>query len=199
MVYTGRNIIFFRRYLMRKSKLLACLLAIVLCTVSVTAAFAAPSNPREAIQAMKETACGILQDMGYNVVLGDNVDSIEASGNGELNSVTITTKIGNKFSLSFTKDGKVTEFKNHAKVKADKTENNPKLNKKTVKKIEKAVDSFLKKHNKALRKKIGKLKVVKSWTSDGGTFVRVQDAKKKIRMDLRISPSVLIWKFSDKT
>ena len=183
---------------MRKSKLLACLLAIVLCTVSVTAAFAAPSNPREAIQAMKETACGILQDMGYNVVLGDNVDSIEASGNGELNSVTITTKIGNKFSLSFTKDGTVKEFKNHARAKAEKTENNPKLAKKTVKKIEKTVNAFLKKHGKALRKQIGKLKVVKSWISDGRTFVRVQDAKKKIRVDLQIKPQVLIWKFSAK-
>lgn len=182
---------------MRKSKFLAFLMALMLCAVSVTAAFAAP-NPREAIQAMKETACKILQDMGYHVVLGDNVKDIEATANGDLSSVTISTKNGNKFSLSFTKDGTVKEFKNHARVKAEKTENNPKLGKKTMKKIEKTVNAFLKKHGKALRKQIGKLKVVKSWTSDGETFVRVQDSKKKIRMDLQIKPQVLIRKFSAK-
>ena len=94
---------------MRKSKLLACLMAVILCVVSVSAAFAAP-NPREAIRAMKETACKILQDMGYHVVLGDNVKDIEATANGDLSSVTISTKNGNKFSLSFTKDGTVKEF-----------------------------------------------------------------------------------------
>ena len=184
---------------MRKSKLAAFLMAVVLCMVGVSAAFADPANPREAIKAMKEMTCRILQDMGYHVVLGENVDAIDARGSGDLCEVTVSTTNGSRFSLSFTKDGKVKSFRNHARQETDRKENAPKVGKKTIKKIEKAVDAFLKRHNKALRKKIGKLKVVRISEGEGGTFVRVQDSKKKISMDLRIAPTVLVWKFSDKT
>ena len=65
----------------------------------------------------------------------------------------------------------------------------PKLDKKTMKRVEKKVNSFLKKVNSSLRKKIGKLKVERVVKNGKTTFAEIRDSKKKVHFTLKITSS----------
>ena len=146
---------------MRTKKLIAFLLAVVLCVACVSAALAKPRElePDES-DAMEKRVCDILRGEGYNIDLFKNVSRVD---------------------IRYTSDGNY----GYEGTPMEK----PKLDKKTMKRVEKKVNSFLKKVNSSLRKKIGKLKVERVVKNGKTTFAEIRDSKKKVHFTLKITSS----------
>ena len=173
---------------MRNSKLVAFLLALVLCVVSVAAALADFNDVSEEwIEKMEKKACTILKNEGNNI---DYKTLKEVSGSYYGNEYTffLTSAKGKQYAAAFNEKGNLTHLNNYEGIQGQ-VKDVSKLDSKTMEKIEKKINSFLKANNPSLKKKIGKL-VVSHYLKDGKTtYVEITDKKNKVDFYLKINSS----------
>ena len=181
---------------MRKTRIVAFLLAVMLCLVCVSAAMAKARelSPDES-DALEKKVCRLLQDEGYKTDFGKDLRSVSIYYLEDGYQMLLTTVRGEKFAAEITEKGVVTFIGKNGS-RSGTPDEHPKPDKKTMKKIEKKVNSFLKKVNPSLRKKIGKLKVTYLLKKGKKTWVEVTDSKHRVFFDMQITPSVRIWSYS---
>ena len=182
---------------MRYSRLLAFLMAVVLCLVSVSAALAKNTEEvPEEYEALVKKACKLLKAEGYKTDYKKDVKSFETWTEGDRICISIIAKNGREYGADFTKDGAVKYIINYQPYGGRHGQASD-LDQKTVKKIEDKVKSFVKKNDPSLLKKIGKLEITEVWTEGDTLFVQVKDTKNKMHTVLQVKPSLRIWYFYD--
>lgn len=174
---------------MRTKKLIAFLLAVILCAACVSAALAKPRElePEES-DAMENRICELLRAEGYKIDPFKNVRRVDIRYTSDGYHFTLITDKDEYYWAEFRGTKTITMLgsnKGYEGVPMEK----PKLDKKTMKRVEKKVNSFLKKVNSSLRKKIGKLKVERVTKNGKTTFAEIRDSKKKVRFSLKITSS----------
>ena len=174
---------------MRTKKLIAFLLAVVLCVACVSAALAKPRElePDES-DAMEKKICDILRAEGYKIDLFKNVSRVDIYYTSDGYDFSIETTDGKFYHATYRGTKTITSIGGNFGYEGVPMEK-PKLDKKTMKRVEKKVDSFLKKVNSSLRKKIGKLKVVSCVKNGKTTYAEIRDSKKKVYFTLKITSS----------
>ena len=175
--------------MMRTKKLIAFLLAVILCVACVSAALAKPRElePDES-DAMEKRVCDILRGEGYNIDLFKNVSRVDIRYTSDGYDFSIETTDGKYYHAKFRGTKTITAIGGNYGYEGTPMEK-PKLDKKTMKRVEKKVNSFLKKVNSSLRKKIGKLKVERVVKNGKTTFAEIRDSKKKVHFTLKITSS----------
>ena len=183
---------------MRKSKWLVFLMAVILCMVSVSAAFAkVPPLEEDETDAMEQRICELLQNEGYKTDYWKDVRSINIRYMDDYYHITLETKKGKNYGADVSPKGTVLSLASNAGTEGS-PEENPKLDKDTMKKIQDKVDSFLKEVNPDLLEKIGKLKVQKSLTDGDTVYVEVVDSNKKVFFELKIEPTVQLVVYTQR-
>ena len=174
---------------MRTKKLIAFLLAVVLCVACVSAALAKSREltPEES-DAMEKRVCDLLRAEGFKIDPMRNVRSVEIHYTSDGYLFFFYTTNGNAYSAQFRGTKTITALTAHKGYGGTPMEK-PKLDKKTMKRAEKKVNAFLKKVNPSLRKKIGKLKVIHCVKNGKKTYVELRDSKKKVNFTLEITSS----------
>ena len=93
---------------MRKSKLFVFLMAVMLCVVSVSAAFAkVPPLDEDETDAMEQMVCKLLQDEGYKTDYWKDIRSIDIRYTDKYYHMSIETIKGKLFSADITTKGVV--------------------------------------------------------------------------------------------
>ena len=183
---------------MRKSKWLVFLMAVILCVVSVSAAFAkVPPLEEDEADAMEQMVCKLLQNEGYKTDYWKDISRIDITYMDKYYHLSIETTKGNLYGADVTAKGVVRSLASHAGTEGT-PKKNPKLDEDTMKKIQDKVDSFLTEVNPDLLKKLGKLKVQKSLTDGDTVYVEVVDSKKKVFFSLKIEPTVQLVSYTQK-
>lgn len=174
---------------MRTKKLIAFLLAVILCVACAASALAKSRElePDES-DAMEKRICELLRAEGFKVDPFKNVTRVDIryTSNGYL--FFLYTKDGSSYSAEFRGTKTIISLTGQNGYEGTPMEK-PKLDKKTMKRVEKKVNSFLKKVNSSLRKKIGKLKVVRVVKDGKTTYAEIRDSKKKVNFTLKITSS----------
>lgn len=182
---------------MRKTRLAAFLLAVILC-VACAAPALAKSKPLTLKQsdAMEKRICALLREQGFNVDETKNVKRVDIDYTSDGYTFTLQTLEGDWYRAKFRGTQTITFLMAKKDYEGTPMEK-PKLDKATMKRVEKKVDKFLKKTNPSLRKKIGKLKVISCVVNGKRSYVEIRDSKKKVRFTLKISPpAVKVWSYS---
>ena len=176
---------------MRNSKLVAFLLAVILCVVSCSAALAKSRelSPDESDE-LEKWLCGILRDEGYNVDFGTNLKSVDISYTSDGYKVTMTTTEGGTYNAKL-KGTKTIVYLSAKSGYGGTSMDDPQLDKKTMKRVEKKVKAFLKKVNPSLRKKIGTLEVTNCMVDGKKTYVELKDSKDKAYFALKVTSSAV--------
>ena len=175
---------------MRKSKLFVFLMAVMLCVVSVSAAFAkVPPLDEDETDAMEQMVCKLLQNEGYKTDYRKDIRSIDIRYTDKYYHMSIETKKGKLFSADITAKG-VLKYLASGTGPEGSPVDNPQMDEDSMKKISDKVTSFLDEVNPSLLKKIGTLKVKKSLTDEKTVYVEVVDSKKKVYFELKIEPTV---------
>lgn len=174
---------------MRTKKLIAFLLAVILCLACATAALAKPRElePEEA-DVMEKRICDLLRAEGFKIDLFRNVRSIDISYTSDGYHFTLVTDKNEYYWAEFRGTKTITLLSSNKGFEGVPMEK-PKLDKKTMKRVEKKVNSFLKKVNPSLRKKMGKLKVIRVVKNGKTTYAEIRDSKKKANFTLKITSS----------
>lgn len=182
---------------MRNSKLIAFLMAMILCVLSVSAAFAkVPELDENEGDALAKIVCNLLKGEGYKADLNEDIRSVDFRYGDKEYIISLTNIDGDQFGAEITPKGVVRYLTSYSSWGGE-VQDTSKLDKKTRKKIEKKVESFLKKANPSLLKKIGELKVTE-YTKDGKTaYVEIKDSNKKVRFTLKIKNNVKILTYSE--
>jgi len=181
---------------MRKSKLLVFLMAVILCVVSVTAAFAkVPPLDEDETDAMEQMVCELLQKEGYKTDYWKDVRSIDIHYAEDYYHMHIETRNGSHYGADINTKGVIQYLVSYSGIGGRVIEN-PDLDKNTMKKINDKVNSYLKEVNPSLARRIGKLKVRESMTDGDTVYVEVVDSKKKVYFELKIEPTVQIICYS---
>ena len=183
---------------MRNSKLVAFLLAVILCVVSCSAALAKSRelSPDESDE-LEKWLCGVLQDEGYNVDFGSNLKSVDISYTSDGYNVTMKTTEGSTYKAKL-KGTRTVVYLSAKSGYGGTPMDDPQLDKKTMKRVEKKVKAFLKKVNPSLRKKIGTLNVTTCTVDGKKTYVELKDSKDKAFFALKVtSSSVQVMVFSE--
>ena len=174
---------------MRTKKLIAFLLAVVLCVACVSAALAKPRElePDES-DAMEKRVCDILRAEGYKIDLFKNVSRVDITYTSDGYHFALETTDGKYYNAEFRGTKTITSIGGNFGYEGTPMEK-PKLDKKTMKRVEKKVKAFLKKVNPSIRKKIGKLKVIHCVKNGKKTYAELRDSKKKVHFTLEITSS----------
>ena len=187
-----------RRNIMRIKKLTAFLLAVILCVSCVSAALAKPREltPEES-DAMEKRICKLFKAEGFDIDWMRSLSRVDISYTSDGYSFTLVTVRNEYYHAKFRGTRIITNLtpaRGYEGVPMKK----PKLDKKTMKRVEKKVDSFLKKVNSPLRKKMGKLKVVSCVKDGKKTYVEIMDSKKKVNFTLLVTSSaVRVWRYNE--
>ena len=176
---------------MRTKRLIAFLLAVILCVARAATALAKPRElePEES-DAMEKRICSLLRAEGYKVDPFRNVRRVDISYTSDGYHFTLVTDKDEYYWAEFRGTKTITMLGSNNGFEGVPMEK-PKLDKKTMKRVEKKVNSFLKKVNPSLRKKIGKLKVVNVVKNGKTTYAEIRDSKKKVYFTLKITSSAV--------
>jgi hypothetical protein len=176
---------------MRTKRLIAFLLAVILCVACAATALAKPRElePDES-DAMEKRVCDILRGEGYNIDMFKNVSRVDIRYTSDGYDFSIETTDGKYYHAKFRGTKTITAIGANFGYEGVPMEK-PKLDKKTMKRVEKKVNSFLKKVNPSLRKKIGKLKVFNVVKNGKTTYAEIRDSKKKVYFTLKITSSAV--------
>lgn len=183
---------------MYNKKLIAFLLAVILCLACASVALANPSEltPEES-DAMEKRICDLFKAEGFDIDLTKNIKRVDISYTEDGYIFVLTTTKGESYYAKFRGTETIISLSTNKEYEGIPMEK-PKLDKKTMKRVEKKVNSFLKKVNPSLRKKIGKLKVVSCLKNGKKKYVEITDSKRRVNFTLRITSSaVRVWHYNE--
>lgn len=183
---------------MDNRKLIAFLLAVMLCMICASTALAKSREltPEES-DAMEKRICDLFRAEGFDLDWMQNLKRVDISYTEDGYLFVLITDKNEYYNAKFRETDTIISLSSNKGYEGIPMEK-PKLDKKTMKRVEKKVNSFLKKVNPSLRKKIGKLKVV-SCVKDGKIkYAEITDSKRRVNFTLRISSSaVRVWRYNE--